>query len=124
MSSKEAISTDKAPKPIPGVYNQAIVAGGTVYCSGQVAMDPATGKIIDGDIQAHTVGVQSVDKKSTYDWQRLRCRSTAPVSQEPDRRAGGRRFQYGQSSQSRRVLVKHGRFCTDERSVQDLFRRC
>lgn len=54
MPNKTPILTDKAPKPIPGVYSQAIVAGNTVYCSGQIAMD-ATGKIIDGDIAAHTV---------------------------------------------------------------------
>ena len=34
--SKQAVSTNEAPKPIPGVYNQAIVANGFVYCSGQV----------------------------------------------------------------------------------------
>lgn len=53
--SKQAIFTETAPKPVSGVYNQAIVANGVVYCSGQVPLDPATGKIIDGDIQAHTV---------------------------------------------------------------------
>ncbi|KAI5201386.1 hypothetical protein E4T39_05279 [Aureobasidium subglaciale] len=53
MSSKTAIFTSKAPKPLPGIYSQAIVANGFVYCSGQIAGDE-TGKIIDGDIQAHT----------------------------------------------------------------------
>ncbi|KAG9694247.1 hypothetical protein KCU95_g5845, partial [Aureobasidium melanogenum] len=53
MSSKTAILTSKAPKPLPGIYSQAIVANGFVYCSGAIAMD-TTGKIIDGDIQAHT----------------------------------------------------------------------
>jgi len=55
MSTKTPILTDKAPKPLPGIYSQAIVAGGVVYCSGAVAMDPETGKIIDGDVKAHTV---------------------------------------------------------------------
>ena len=55
MSSKKVIVTDKAPMGLKGIYSQAIVANGTVYCSGSVAMDPATGKIIDGDVQAHTV---------------------------------------------------------------------
>jgi hypothetical protein len=54
MSSKTAILTSKAPKPLPGIYSQAIVANGFVYCSGAIAMDPS-GKIIDGDIAAHTV---------------------------------------------------------------------
>jgi enamine deaminase RidA (YjgF/YER057c/UK114 family) len=57
MSSKTAVLTDKAPKPLPGIYSQAIVANGTVYCSGAVPMDAETGKIIDGDIQAHTVSI-------------------------------------------------------------------
>ncbi|KKY27514.1 putative endoribonuclease l-psp [Phaeomoniella chlamydospora] len=52
--SKQAILTDKAPKPLPGIYSQAIVANGFVYCSGCVPMDPVTMKLIDGDIQAHT----------------------------------------------------------------------
>lgn len=54
--SKQAVLTDKAPKPLPGIYSQAIVANGFVYCSGQVPMDPATSKLAEGDIQAHTVG--------------------------------------------------------------------
>jgi reactive intermediate/imine deaminase len=54
MSSKQPILTDKAPKPLPGIYSQAIVANGFVFCSGQVPMDPATSKLIDGDVAAHT----------------------------------------------------------------------
>jgi enamine deaminase RidA (YjgF/YER057c/UK114 family) len=55
MSSKTPVLTDKAPKPLPGIYSQAIVANGVVYCSGAVPMDAATGKLIDGDVKAHTV---------------------------------------------------------------------
>jgi hypothetical protein len=55
MSSKQAILTNNAPKPLPGIYSQAIVANGFVYCSGQVPMDPSTGKLVEGDVQAHTV---------------------------------------------------------------------
>ncbi|KAL1972233.1 hypothetical protein VTN31DRAFT_7452 [Thermomyces dupontii] len=54
MSNKTAVFTDKAPKPLPGIYSQAIVSNGVVYCSGAVPMDPATGKLIEGDIKAHT----------------------------------------------------------------------
>jgi len=54
--SKQAVLTDNAPKPLPGIYSQAIVANGFVYCSGQVPLDPATGHMAEGDIQAHTVG--------------------------------------------------------------------
>ncbi|KAK5995339.1 RutC family protein [Cladobotryum mycophilum] len=56
MSShvKTAVLTDKAPKPLPGIYSQAIKAGGFVFVSGAVPMDPETMQLIDGDIQAHT----------------------------------------------------------------------
>lgn len=53
--SKQAVLTGKAPKPLPGVYSQAIVANGFVFCSGQVPMDPTTAKLIEGDVQAETV---------------------------------------------------------------------
>lgn len=55
MSTKTPVLTSNAPKPLPGIYSQAIVAGGFVFCSGAVPMDAETGKLIDGDVQAHTV---------------------------------------------------------------------
>ncbi|KAJ6028787.1 hypothetical protein N7540_004363 [Penicillium herquei] len=54
MTTKTAVLTEKAPKPLPGIYSQAIIANGVVYCSGSVPMDATTGEIIDGDIKAHT----------------------------------------------------------------------
>jgi enamine deaminase RidA (YjgF/YER057c/UK114 family) len=56
MSAKIPVNTDMAPKALPGIYNQAIVAHGMVFCSGAVALDKHTGRIIDGDVKAHTVG--------------------------------------------------------------------
>ncbi|EME84848.1 uncharacterized protein MYCFIDRAFT_210993 [Pseudocercospora fijiensis CIRAD86] len=53
-ANKKVILTDSAPKPLPGIYSQAIVANGTVYCSGQVAMDPETGKLVEGSIADRT----------------------------------------------------------------------
>jgi len=53
--SKQAVFTESAPKPLAGIYSQAIVANGFVYCSGQVPANPATGQMAEGDIQAHTV---------------------------------------------------------------------
>ncbi len=50
---KEVIATDKAPKAI-GPYSQAIRAGGFVFCSGQIALDPATNQLIQGDVAAQT----------------------------------------------------------------------
>ncbi len=53
MSQKRIISTDRAPAAI-GAYNQAVVAAGFVHCSGQIALDPASGELIEGDVQAQT----------------------------------------------------------------------
>ncbi len=50
---KTAISTDRAPAAI-GPYSQAVRAGGLVFCSGQIPLDPATGKVVDGGIEAQT----------------------------------------------------------------------
>ncbi|MCO4743848.1 MAG: RidA family protein [Proteobacteria bacterium] len=47
------ISTDAAPAAI-GPYSQAVVANGMVFCSGQIAMDPETGTVLDGDVAAQT----------------------------------------------------------------------
>ena len=46
-----AIHTDQAPAAI-GPYSQAVRAGNTVYLSGQIPLDPATGELVPGDIQA------------------------------------------------------------------------
>ncbi|RYN25744.1 hypothetical protein AA0120_g12665 [Alternaria tenuissima] len=54
MSIKTPVNTDQAPKALPGIYNQAIVANGMVFCSGVVALDRDTMRIIDGDVKAHT----------------------------------------------------------------------
>jgi hypothetical protein len=59
MSSKTPVLTSKAPKPLPGIYSQAIKAGDFVFVSGAVPMDPSTMEIIEGDIQDHTVSAQS-----------------------------------------------------------------
>jgi reactive intermediate/imine deaminase len=48
---KQTISTTKAPGAI-GTYSQAIRAGQTVYLSGQIPLDPATGKMVEGGIRA------------------------------------------------------------------------
>lgn len=51
--SKTIIKTSKAPDPI-GPYNQAILTGNTLYISGQVCIDPATGLLKNKDIQEET----------------------------------------------------------------------
>lgn len=50
---KKIISTRKAPAAV-GPYSQAVKAGGTLYVSGQVPLDPATGKVVEGDIREQT----------------------------------------------------------------------
>lgn len=49
----KAISTEKAPKAI-GPYSQAIEAGGMVFVSGQLPIDPATGMFAEGGIKEQT----------------------------------------------------------------------
>ena len=51
MSSKKVIKTPHAPDPV-GPYNQAILAGEWLFCSGQIALDPCTGEMVgDGDVE-------------------------------------------------------------------------
>ena len=50
---RDVISTKDAPQAI-GPYSQAIRANGFVFVSGQVAIDPATQQVIDGDVAAQT----------------------------------------------------------------------
>ena len=50
---KKIITTTKAPAPI-GPYNQAVLHGNTLYTSGQIAINPETGKLVEGDIKAET----------------------------------------------------------------------
>ena len=50
---KEVISTDKGPKAM-GPYSQAIRANGFIFISGQGAVDPATGQLIEGDTARQT----------------------------------------------------------------------
>ncbi len=49
----KVISTDQAPKAI-GPYSQAVVSNGFAFLSGQIPLDPATGQLVDGDVQAQT----------------------------------------------------------------------
>ena len=46
----QIINTSKAPKPI-GAYNQAVIRNGFVFTSGQVPIDPNTGKLVDGSFK-------------------------------------------------------------------------
>ena len=50
---KNIIYTPDAPDPI-GPYSQAVLANGMLYCSGQIAIDPATGALVQESIEAET----------------------------------------------------------------------
>src|ERR1700757_1751037 len=54
--TKTAITSLELAPPV-GPFSQAIQAGGFLYFSGQVAQDPATGKVVEGGIVAETEGV-------------------------------------------------------------------
>jgi len=53
MSQVHSVSTEHAPQAI-GPYSQAIVAGGFVFASGQIPLDPATGQVVEGNIKVQT----------------------------------------------------------------------
>ncbi len=53
---KKVVATEEAPKAI-GPYSQAIVHNGMAYLSGQIPLDPATGKVVEGDIAIQTARV-------------------------------------------------------------------
>jgi 2-iminobutanoate/2-iminopropanoate deaminase len=50
---KTVISTVEAPTAV-GPYSQAIAAGGLVFCSGQIPLEPSSGVLIEGDISSQT----------------------------------------------------------------------
>jgi 2-iminobutanoate/2-iminopropanoate deaminase len=51
--TKSVVSTSQAPAAV-GAYSQAIVANGFVFCSGQIALDPATGELVGGSVADET----------------------------------------------------------------------
>lgn len=51
--TRTRVSTDSAPAAL-GPYSQAIILDDMVYASGQIALDPATGQLAEGDVQAQT----------------------------------------------------------------------
>jgi 2-iminobutanoate/2-iminopropanoate deaminase len=77
---KKHFETPKAPKPI-GPYSQAVAAGGFLFVSGQIGLDPGSGQVVDGGIEAQTervlenlvailngakMGVENVVKTTVY----------------------------------------------------------
>jgi len=52
-NGKNVVKTDAAPGAL-GPYSQAVVAGGMVYCAGQIPLDPASGNIVAGGVAEQT----------------------------------------------------------------------
>ena len=88
---REVIATDGAPKAI-GPYSQAIRAGGLLFTSGQVAIDPATQQVIAGDVAAQTDRV---------------LKNLAAILQGLGQQPGEGRAVHG-------LPQEHGRLCRDE----------
>jgi len=57
-NDKTAVQTDLAPQAL-GPYSQAIVAGGVVYCAGQIPLDPKTGAVVPGGVAEQTAQVMA-----------------------------------------------------------------
>jgi 2-iminobutanoate/2-iminopropanoate deaminase len=55
-SRRESVRTAKAPAAI-GPYSQGVLVGDTLYCSGQIALDPETGRLVQGDVEEETTRV-------------------------------------------------------------------
>jgi 2-iminobutanoate/2-iminopropanoate deaminase len=53
LTTRKHVTTSQAPTPI-GPYSQGVIAGGLLFVSGQIAIDPASNKLVTGDIEAQT----------------------------------------------------------------------
>jgi 2-iminobutanoate/2-iminopropanoate deaminase len=53
MSHRESVSTESAPAAI-GPYSQGMRAGGLLFCSGQIPLEPSTGELVKEDIEGQT----------------------------------------------------------------------
>lgn len=71
---KKIILTDKAPNPV-GPYSQAIQAGPFLFCSGQIAIDPATNQVLQGDAKLQTEqimkNIDAVLKKAGFGFEHI-----------------------------------------------------
>jgi 2-iminobutanoate/2-iminopropanoate deaminase len=55
VAAKRVVRTEKAPAPFQGApYNQAVVYGDLVFVAGQVGVDPSTGEVVEGGVEAQT----------------------------------------------------------------------
>ena len=66
--TRRAVSTNEAPAAI-GPYSQAIVSDGLLVCSGQAALEPATGVLVEGGIEPETERVMAVLDAAGVTWE-------------------------------------------------------
>ena len=68
---KKVINSKNAPEPV-GPYNQAILIDGTLYLSGQIALDPKSMKMDNSSIESETIrvlnNIEAVQKEASYDF--------------------------------------------------------
>ena len=68
---KKVINSKNAPEPV-GPYNQAILVDGTLYLSGQIALDPKSMKMDNSTIESETIrvlnNIEAVLKEASYDF--------------------------------------------------------
>ncbi len=71
---KKVIQSENAPKPV-GPYSQAIEAGNMLFCSGQIAIDPATDAVLKADVETQTrqvmKNIKAVLDKAGYTWNHI-----------------------------------------------------
>ena len=83
---KQIIQTEKAPKAI-GPYSQAIEVNGMLFISGQIPIDPATGKLVEGGIREQTervmLNIGEILKQAGYDFSHV-VKSTCLLSDMSD----------------------------------------
>ena len=83
---KKIIQTEKAPRAI-GPYSQAVEVNGMLFISGQIPIDPATGKFVEGGIREQTervmMNIGEILKQAGYDFSHV-VKSTCLLSDMSD----------------------------------------
>jgi 2-iminobutanoate/2-iminopropanoate deaminase len=83
---KKVIQTEKAPKAI-GPYSQAVEVNGMLFISGQIPIDPATGKFVEGGIREQTervlLNIGEILKQAGYDFSHV-VKSTCLLAEMSD----------------------------------------
>ena len=83
---KKIVNISDAPKPI-APYSQAVLAGDTLYISGQIAIDPYTGKLVDGGATEQTKrvmeNIRAILKEANMDFSNVVCLQCKQLHRSP-----------------------------------------